>query len=124
MNPVIPKNLPVNDDVDCALSTLNDAVIDSVLKTLNEAFAADPAAIHAILSNRVLCKMALADHPTIQVDQVAVLQEPKPYAVGFLGLLNGVLEPVTGRRVASRWSDENGAHTLKGFCEYKPAKLE
>jgi hypothetical protein len=54
---------------------------------LNEALAADRAAVSAIVMKRVPCNADLGDHPTIQVTR-----EPRTQAcsVSVLGLLNGI----------------------------------
>ncbi len=99
-------------------------MIQKAIDVMNEAFAADPAAIHALLINRVPCNQALTDHPTIQVDTTLFIAA-NLHSVGLLGILNGVLEPITGKRIASNWSDvknADGRHQFLGFVEYKPNK--
>ena len=91
--------------------------IDTVVRTLNEAFAADPAALHALLVNRVPCNQALADHSTLQVTQDPALPETT-YVVGLLGVINGIVEELTGDRVAARWDYSTTPPTLKGFQVY------
>lgn len=95
-------------------------MVEKVIKTLNEAFENDPAAIHSLMCNRVPCNNELVNHPTIQVEKLPVL-EGESYAVGALGLLNGVIEPLTGKRIAVKWSSEVndwGQAKMLGFCEY------
>ena len=89
------------------------------LNTLNGAYAADPAAMHALVCNRVPCIVTLADHPTIIVDS----NKSTPietYAVGLLGILNGIMEAATGARIAAAFStpDEVGRCRLLHFTEY------
>lgn len=88
------------------------------LQVLNEAYAADPAAIHALICNRVPCNQALADHPTIQVE-VNRVAAGESYAVGMLGVINGLVEATTGERVAVMWSDDDKGRCL-GFTRYAP----
>ena len=92
-----------------------------VLATLNEAYKSDAAAIHALICNRVPCNKRLADHPTVQVELNAVASG-KSYAVGMLGVLNGVVEKLTGERVAASFGepDKNGKRKLIGFVRYTP----
>ena len=58
---------------------------------LNEMLAIDRRAVSELFQTRVPCNLALADHPTVQVWAPPVEGEPKVYAVGPLGLLNGLL---------------------------------
>ena len=71
--------------------------IDAILKVLNDAFDADPDAIRALILHRVPCNRALADHPTVQVNQDT---DDLTFSVGAIGLLNGVVEKFTGKKVA------------------------
>lgn len=94
--------------------------IEEAIATLNEAFAADPAAIHALVANRVPCNAALADHPTIVVSVNKVV--PETFSIGALGLLNGVMTRLTGKQVAASFSDGEDGTEVKflGFVEYTP----
>lgn len=58
--------------------------INEVIDFLNELADADPAAILALVQNRVPCNRAMANHPTVQVQVTG-----KIYMVGPLGILNG-----------------------------------
>ncbi len=80
-----------------------------VIQTLNEAFEADPNAINALITMRVPCNQKLADHPTIQVGG-------NPDVVGMLGVINGIVERITGKRVAAIYGDDS---KLEGFTEYR-----
>jgi hypothetical protein len=72
--------------------------IDDVIALLNEAAAADPQAMIALIGNRVLCNEKLAAHPAVQVGRYASetsaeMSGPNVGSVtrvGVLGLLNGV----------------------------------
>ena len=62
---------------------------ESVVALLNEAFALDPDAIAALVSNRVPCNGALAAHPTIPVRPgIAVGVR----SVGLIGIINGLFD--------------------------------
>lgn len=63
--------------------------MSSVSEVLTAAFARDPAAIHALIVNRVPCNQSLADDPHVVVDANRVL--PGAYTVGAMGLVNAVL---------------------------------
>lgn len=43
--------------------------IEKVVAALNAAFAADPGAIRALITNRVPCNMALANDPFVVVEE-------------------------------------------------------
>ncbi len=92
--------------------------IDSFVKVLNEAYVADPAAIHALIANRVPCNRALANHPTIQVAANQVI-DGESYTVSLIGIINGIAEEVTGERVAVMWSEENTPSKMLGFVPYR-----
>ncbi len=59
--------------------------IAEALDTLNSAVKADPVAMLNLVENRVPCNKIFADHPSIQVSV-----EGDGYAVGLLGILNGL----------------------------------
>lgn len=89
---------------------------------LTSACEADPAAMHALICNRVPCNQTLADHPTIPVD-VNLVAAGESYAVGMLGVINGICEEVTGKRVAVMFSDppdDEGRRKIVGFTQYLP----
>lgn len=60
----------------------------AVHECLQSAFQADPAAMRALMCNRVPCNQALADHPLIVCRPAGAADYVQ---VGALGLLNGVL---------------------------------
>ena len=93
--------------------------LDIALQVLNEAYEADCAAMHALICNRVPCNQALADHPTIQVGTNNVTPT---FDVGMLGVINGIIDRLTGKRVAAKFSepDGSGQSRLVGFCQYAP----
>lgn len=98
----------------------------NTVKALQEAFLADPNAIHALMVNRVPCNQKLADDPFVVVDQPPVLQSGN-WQVGALGLINAVLAANGLPLVASEFSkecDEGGRHKMIGFCEYVPSIVE
>lgn len=97
------------------------ATFDTFLRVLNEAVAADPVALDALIDHRVECNTTLANHPTIQVTpmtfssrSIVTKSDLDRCEVGALGLLNGVIEAVTGERVAGVWDDNK----LVGFIRY------
>jgi hypothetical protein len=109
----------------CLNKMSKQQIFDAILKTLNEAFEADPYAFSALVNSRVPCNANLANHPTIQVHGT-----PESYAVGPMGLINGIVEKITGKRIACLFSTpdrtcpERGEQRLLGFIEYKPDKSE
>jgi len=70
-------------------------VLELIIRLLNEANAADPKAIAELCSHRVLCNEDLAKHPTVQV----TMTKDNEVVVGMLGVINGMTERLTGRRV-------------------------
>lgn len=102
------------------------SIIPVALAVLGDAFEKDPAAMNALLCNRVPCNNDLAEHPTIQTEKMPLKIEQ--YAVGMLGVLNGILSIYCGDVIASRWSEEvdaKGRRTLIGFRRYiKPRSEE
>jgi len=96
-----------------------DEKLNVCLRVLNEAYAADPAAIHALLCNRVPCNKKLADHKTIQVEMNKVASK-NSFAVGMLGVINGIVEELTGESVAVEFSepDDNNVRRIIGFVKY------
>lgn len=84
-----------------------------ILDLLNEAVSADPRAIGQLLNSRAPCNGALADHPTIQVSG----DDNDSPVVGPIGLINGITERLTGKRVAAVYDDQ---WNLLRFEEYKP----
>ena len=85
---------------------------------LNQAFAKDPAALRALVINRVPCNQSLADDEFIPVDTDENL-EGAYFNVGMMGLINGILKASGQPLVASKWQmDDFGPNIFQGFCEY------
>lgn len=97
--------------------SLFPADINVVVTTLNEALLADYGAISQLFSHRFLCNEDLADHPTIQVAE----NDSGETTVGSLGLINGIVERLTGRRVAAVYEEVMGHDKLVAFQVYVPA---
>lgn len=85
---------------------------DQILNLLQQAVACDRNAMDELCGLRVPCNDALAEHPTIQVSGM----QGEPTVVGTIGIVNGICELLTGKRVAANY-DESG--NLIGFIEYK-----
>lgn len=92
-----------------------EQVYKTFLDTLNEAVKADPQAMLSLCENRVPCNDVLADHPTIQVCGF------DPTVVGMIGIVNGICEKLTGKRVAADFDAEGN---LLAFVEYKEPPKE
>ena len=92
--------------------------IEQIVAVLNEAYKADPAAMRALIYSRVPCNEKLADHPTIQVSVISAT--PELYTVGALGVINGIAEKLTGKRVMAMFDD---ADCLIGFAEWNHAAI-
>lgn len=98
----------------------NKEYIHQVIRVLNEAYAADPAAINALINLRIPCNANLADHPTIVVATNTAVPV-NSFTISVLGLLNGVLSNLFGLKVAKqvRNSDTPGHEGLMcGFTRY------
>jgi len=84
--------------------------LENVITVLNEINKLDPTVLLALISYRVPCNQALADHPTVQVGKSELGDY---FEVGLLGILNGlfgVKEDGYGYIAA-----EFDGDTLKGF---------
>lgn len=88
-------------------------------KVLDDAYARDPAAIHALLCNRVPCNTALAEDPHIACETSVATATPH-FTVGVLGVINGVLAANGLPLVASQWVINGTDHKLLGFVDYVP----
>jgi hypothetical protein len=86
------------------------------ISALNEAFKRDPAAMHALLCNRVPCNDQLVDDPHIIVEKNPVTDG---YTVGAMGLINGILTSLGLSVVAAKFSDDDDPKLL-GFVTYDP----
>ena len=97
--------------------------IQAAVDALNDAFRRDPVAVENLIRHRVGCNHQLAEHPTVQVRENAGIggSVGAIYSVSALGLLNGVLEPLTGQRVAIVVEDETpeAPGKMLGFTVYK-----
>lgn len=94
---------------------------EQIVKTLNECYAIDPVACWLLVCHRVSCNQGLADHPTIQVRNQE--RPVKAMTVSMVGLVNGFVEPLTGYRVSTKWSDDfnkDGASQFLGFEVFDP----
>lgn len=83
------------------------------LSVLNTFLEQSPEAALALCSHRVVVTKEFADHESVQV-QIA----GDKFRVGLVGLLNGILEPCTGNRVAMITDNDR----VVGFTEYKAPK--
>jgi hypothetical protein len=81
--------------VPCKEDAVRVLTLDHVVDKLNEIFTTDPDAMRALLNNRVECNQTMANHNSVQV----MGTEDKP-TVGILGILNGLIEPLVGGRIA------------------------
>lgn len=90
--------------------------IELIVDKLNEMFELDKAAFASLIKNRVYCNQALANHSTCQVAGDGT--EP---TVGMMGIINGFVEPLTGKRIGAKFGDKG---ELAGFQVYTlPAKI-
>lgn len=85
---------------------------NKTVECLNRAFAYDPDAISALISNKVPCNDILADDK-----DVVVGSSGGSYRLSALGLINGILKANGLPLVMAIVDDQE--HTLFGFDEYK-----
>ena len=91
----------------------NRELAQRIVDLLNEMTERDRCAVAAMVANRVPCNLQLADHPTVQVTE-----QHGGYAVGLLGILNGLagvkadgrgwIEAVFDEPVCGEFSNLNG----------------
>ena len=106
-----------------ALAPGHGDALATAIRVLNEAYEADPAAMHALVCNEVPCNRELADHPHVYVSVNRVVPTPFDtlgFSVGMLGVVNGVVHALTGKYVQLRWSDKDdeGRSRCLGFEEW------
>lgn len=88
-------------------------------QVLNEAYARDPAAIHALLCNHVPCNAALVDDPHVACLPNGVTPQAH-FTVGMLGVINGILAANGLPEVAAQWAVGCDNRALLGFVDYTP----
>lgn len=84
---------------------------EQAIDRLNEIHRLDPTVLHRLVTGRVPCNEALADHDTVQVGGAV----GGPYSVGLLGILNGIFGTQPGTRVGWIAAHYNDAGELDGF---------
>lgn len=76
---------------------LDELIADRIVEIMNEALKLDPRAITELVETRISCSVALADHPSIQI-QAGNRGDP---VIGLLGILNGLAGTQTYRGIPS-----------------------
>jgi len=92
-------------------------LFNRVVEILNGAVASDSKAMQELVGTRVECNESLALHPTVQV--LRDEKEGKDY-VGLVGVLNGIIEPLLGQRIAYQ---TNEFKKLLKFCPYGEGRI-
>ena len=69
-------------------------IFDAFAGVMKSGLLCDPLAITSLAKTRVQCNASLAIHPTIQVQECT----DGTFTVGMIGILNGILEELTGRK--------------------------
>ena len=95
----------------------NNDVIKTAVETLNDFLAKSPEAANSLFNYRVPVTKEMADHPHVRVQVIG----DNKFKVGMIGILNGIVEPLTGKRIASMHDDDD---KVVGFVEYKATKTE
>lgn len=115
--PIVEPTVTCNDE---PTRETDPVRLEKFIEILNTAFEKDPAAMHALICNRVPCNSTLADDPY-------VLAERGTYSdtVGVLGILNAACLALLGDVVAVKFSepDDTGRRTVTGFCRYTGTSL-
>lgn len=79
---------------------------ESILRTLQSAFEADPNAMRSLVVNRVPCNQAIADHPSIVVAETPLAIPGRHFEVGMVGVIVGLMCDAGCRRVIGWKFDE------------------
>lgn len=103
--------------IEGAMDALHQQQMQTIVDTLNQALALDPKAISELMECNVDCNQAICDHPTIQVGEK---YEGRGFLLRPIGLINGILEPITGQWIAMVQRDDADS-TLLRFEVYNPA---
>lgn len=89
-------------------------ILDNIVEVLNSAVKCDPVAMGKLLENRVPCNEALANHSLVQsaecdfkFDDEQGPQKKTLDSVGPLGIINAIVEKLTGQRVAAEYDEED-----------------
>lgn len=69
----------------------NKETFEKIINYLNELLEVDATAVESLVSNRVPCNEAMANHPTVSVSG-----RGEDYSVGLLGFLNGLCRDIEG----------------------------
>ena len=95
--------------------------IGEVLECLNSAFRADPVALACLLANRVPCNNALEHHPFVTVSGEHVPAGSSEATLGVLGLINGVLMALFGKKIVVQYGDSPDfpLQGFRGFPEHE-----
>lgn len=97
----------------------SEIISNAVLKTLNDAIAADCMALQVLLNVRVPCTVDLLDHKTIECSGDWPYRHPN---VGALGIINGILRSAGIPTICSVL-DDNGdpqhGQQLVAFKKYE-----
>jgi hypothetical protein len=99
--------LSTEDDLILTKEPSKNFVMSQVCNLLNESLKIDPLAVDNIITNKVICNKAMADHPTIQVSKTI----GERYTVSILGILNGLSDG--SHYLIAHYDDNSGA--LTGF---------
>jgi hypothetical protein len=91
-----------------------ETTLDKIVEVLNSAVQNDPVAMKNLLGNRVPCNEALANHPLVQsaecdfeFDDEQGSQKKTLDSIGALGVINAIVEKLTGQRVAAEYDEED-----------------
>ena len=91
------------------------------IEALNQAYRADPNAIHSLMCNSVPCNQDLADDPNIIVSDNPI-DTTNNFRVSALGLINGIFKANGLPFIAMKWAETDITNKFEryfvGFCVY------
>lgn len=104
-------------------------MIEKAIESLNELLKADPDVLVKLANYRIPCNIEFANNPYVQVGaykkgttEFAKEDDEVEYKVGLLGILNAVIEPMTGEILMVNCDLEEDNSTfikMTEFAEYK-----
>lgn len=108
------------------MQSKNKASALEAVTILNEAFESDPLSVSSLLQIRIPCNEELANHPQVVVREETELVGPPTYSLSAFGIITGVVERLTGYRIARQIgiTEDTGREILVGFCLYEPEEAK
>lgn len=93
---------------------MRQLTVEEAADFLNQLAEIDPEAIHHLVESRVPCSRELADHPTVEIAEIGGLT-----SVGILGILNGMFNDGTNKRLFASTLNGEIKFSVKEWGEWK-----